>query len=187
MLRSALTMLVLFLVCTAGLPTAVASAGGPKTLKLGQLELHRNGSGVRKKGLLSLYEASLYLTASQSHARTIIEADQPMAIRIQIISGFVSQSNLLEALNEGFQKATGGDTRAIAAQIQNLQDCLSDPINKNDVVVLSYIPGSGVLVHRNGEQKGIIPGLEFKQALFAIWLSDQPADAGLRTALLGSK
>jgi hypothetical protein len=53
------------------------------------------------------------------------------------------------------------------------------------VFVLSYLPSSGVLVHKNGKQKGRIAGNEFKQALFGIWLSDRPVDESLKQAMLG--
>ncbi len=163
-----------------------ARAESPRTLKLGRIELQQNGSGFRKKSLLTLYEGALYLQQPAADAAAIIAAESPMAIRIQITSGFVSRQNMLEALNEGFRNATGGHPDAIAEQIQQFRSCFDDPIGKNDVFVLSYIPGSGVLVHKNGQQKGLIAGAEFKQALFGIWLSDRPADAGLKQALLGN-
>ena len=111
-----------------------------------------------------------------------------MAIRIQITSGFVSQSKMLEALNEGFRNATGGSTKALASEIQSFRQCFADPIRKNDVFVLSYLPERGVIVHKNGQLQGHVGTniLEFKKAMFAIWLSDHPADAGLRTAMLGN-
>ncbi len=164
---------------------AASDADAPKKLTLGEYQLQLNGTGYRKKSLLSLYEGSLYLQQPSRDASAIVEADQAMAIRIRIVSGFVSQSKLVEALNEGFQHSPGGRAQEIVEQINQFRACFGDEIKKNDVFVLSYIPGAGVLVHKNGRQKGLIPGLNFKQALFGIWLSKQPADAGLRDAMLG--
>ena len=184
------TNCMLCFVCLFGLisimPARTALAGGPDVLKLENTELHLNGSGYRKKGLFTLYEGALYLQQPSRDAQAIIGADAPMAIRIQITSGFVSQQKMLDALQQGFQNATGGNTNRIASQIQQFQQCFSDPINKDDVFVLSNIPGSGVLVVKNGTQKGRISGVEFKQALFGIWLSDRPADNGLKRAMLGN-
>ena len=169
------------------LPTQAAQAfdGGPKKLKLGKVELKQNGFGYRKKGLITLYEGSLYLLENSQDAATILAAEQPMAIRIQIKSGFVSQDNLMAALIEGFETSTGNDSQAIAKEIAQFRSCFSDPINKNDVFVLSYIPEAGVLVHKNGNQKGIIPGPAFKKALFGIWLAEPSVDTTLRSAMLG--
>ncbi len=176
----------------AGLFTAISLvpapdtfAASPKTLKLGEIELQLNGSGYRKKSLLTLYEGALYLPQPSRDGSAIIAAEAPMAIRIQITSGFVSQQKMLDALNEGFRNATGGNPQAIAGQIRQFQSCFADPISKADVFILSYIPGSGVLVHKNGVQKGLIAGSEFKQALFAIWLSNRPVDTGLKRGMLG--
>jgi hypothetical protein len=183
--QTTLIRILLVAMAFAWLPAGSLQAGGPRTLKLGSIELHRNGSGFRKKGPLTLYEGTLYLSKSSDDATTIIAADQPMAIRIEVTSGFVSRTALLEALDSGFENATGGQTEAIASAIRQFRQCFAEPIAKNDVFVLSYLPGAGVIVHKNGRQKGVVAGLPFKQALFAIWLSDRPADQRLRTAMLG--
>jgi hypothetical protein len=40
-------------------------------------------------------------------------------------------------------------------------------------------------VIKNDVVKGKIPGFDFKQALFGIWLSDKPVDETLKKHLLG--
>ena len=40
-------------------------------------------------------------------------------------------------------------------------------------------------MYKNGNKKGSIAGLEFKKALFGIWLGDKPADDDLKTGMLG--
>ena len=47
-----------------------------------------------------------------------------------------------------------------------------------------YLPERGVVVNKNGKFKGVVGGIEFKTALFNIWLSDKPADANLKKAML---
>ncbi len=177
---------IYFVVLVLLLPISTAAAGGPDTIKVGNVQLSKNGAGYRKKSLLTLYEGALYLSQPSRNAATIVAADAPMAIRIQIYSSFVSQEKMLSALNEGFQNATGGNTQPIAAQIQEFRNCFGDPIKKGDVFVFSYLPGSGVSVQKNGQQKGVIAGTDFKQALFGIWLSGKPADEGLKRGLLGN-
>lgn len=185
MFRCWLFSLVFLFVAIAEAPRTLI-ADGPKILKLGTIELQKNGSGYRKKSLLTLYAGTLYLTKSSSDGPAIVSANEAMAIRIRITSGFVSQAKMIAALNEGFQTSTGGATASLAEQIKEFRVCFSEPIQKNDVFIMSYIPGTGVLVHKNGKQKGVIAGLEFKQALFGIWISKRPADPGLRTAMLGT-
>jgi hypothetical protein len=40
-------------------------------------------------------------------------------------------------------------------------------------------------VEINGRTAGTIPGVDFKRALFAIWLGDKPADRTLKEGMLG--
>ena len=153
-------------------------------IQAGEHRLILNGSGVRTKTLFELYVAGLYLTHSNNDAATIIAADEPMAIRIKITSGFVSQSSLVDSLEDGFQKATDGDTREIRSEIDQFRGYFKDAIKKNDVFDMMYVPQRGVIVTKNGELKGNVPGVKFKQALFSIWLSNKPVDNALKQALL---
>jgi hypothetical protein len=42
-----------------------------------------------------------------------------------------------------------------------------------------------VRVSIKGEVKGTIKGLDFKKAVFGIWLGEKPADAKLKKGMLG--
>lgn len=180
-LRSIVSVLAVALVVTtlgsahAELPTVLESRGAKLTL---------NGSGVRSKYLMKMYVAGLYLTKPSKDAKAIVAADEPMAIRLEITSGMVTQEKLLESLNEGFQKATGGKPEPIQKEIDAFRQALKRTINKGDVIDLVYLPGRGVNVSQNGKQLGVTPRLEFKQALFGIWLCENPADATVKRGLL---
>jgi hypothetical protein len=162
-----------------------ADTGGPATLNVANTTLVKNGFGQRSKMFLALYEGSLYLQNKSNDATAIIGADEPMAFRIKITSKFVSQEKLVTGLQEGFQAATGGNTSAIAAEIQQFRACFAAPVKLNDVFVLRYAPQTGVTVEKNGAIQGTVPGVAFKQALFGIWLGNNPVDAGLKTKLVG--
>lgn len=41
------------------------------------------------------------------------------------------------------------------------------------------------MVYKNGTKKGSIDGLDFKKALFGIWLCNKPADEDLKEGMLG--
>jgi hypothetical protein len=158
----------------------------PARLKVGDLTLVQNGWGARSKSLLQLYVAGLYLPQKSGQAEDIVAADAPMALRIEITSIFVSQESLLEALNDGFQNSTRGNTAPIQKEMAAFRRCFADKISKGDRFDIVYVPATGVTVSKNGAHKGVIPGLAFKQAVFGIWLSDKPADANLKQALLGN-
>ena len=57
-------------------------------------------------------------------------------------------------------------------------------LKRGEVLELVYVPGEGTRMIRDGVLQTTIGGLEFKQALFRIWLGDDPVDAELKEALL---
>ena len=59
------------------------------------------------------------------------------------------------------------------------------PIAEGDVFDIVYVPGTGVESYKNGKLQSTIKGLDFKKALFGIWLSKKPADVNLKKAMLG--
>jgi hypothetical protein len=159
--------------------------GGPTSLKIGETQLVRNGFGKRNKMMLSLYECSLYLPQKSNDAAAILAADESMAVRIDITSKFVSQAKMLAALKAGFKSSAERDVPTLDADIERFSSCFSDPIKLGDVFILAYTPKSGVVVLKNNQKKGSVPGLKFKKALMGIWLGKKPIDASLKTAMLG--
>ncbi|MDX1929715.1 MAG: chalcone isomerase family protein [Pirellulaceae bacterium] len=166
---------------------AVAEDGLPGQMKVGEHRLVLNGAGVRTKAFLELYSAGLYLTQPSNNSATILAAEEPMVLRIKITSSFVSQSSLVDSLEDGFKNTTGGNTREIRKEIDQFRELFKGNITKGDVFDIIYIPNRGVLVNKNGKyvgDVGAVGGTKFKQALFGIWLSDKPADTALKQALL---
>lgn len=166
------------------IPQANASEKLPASLQAGGHRLLLNGSGVRTKTLLELYTAGLYLLKPSSNAAAVIDADEPMALRIKITSSFVSQSSLVESLEDGLKKSMGGDVREIRKEIDQFRGFFQAEITKGDVFDMVYLPEHGVIVNKNGKLMGAVAGVKFKRALFGIWLSDKPADSSLKQALL---
>ena len=183
--RTLITSMAILFTASFLQDASVTAAEFPDRIKVGDSELTLNGRGVRKKSFLSLYTAGIYLKNRTGDADTIINADEAMAIAIEITSGFVSQQKMVAALNEGLQKSTGGNTAALKQEIEQFQACFGEDITKSDVFSIAYLPPHGVIVSKNGQQKGVIKGLAFKKALFGIWLGDNPVDPGLKNAMLG--
>lgn len=181
-------LLLALLCCQVFLPAHAAKKAGVEladTLSISDSELSLNGSGIRKKLFIKLYVGSLYLGEASSDAAAVIAADEPMAIRLNILSKLLTRKKMVKALKDGFSNATGGDTSAIQTQIDEMLAGMQEKILPGDVYTLAYEPGVGTHLMRNGEEQLVIEGLPFKQALFGIWLSDKPAQASLKSGLLG--
>ncbi|MCB9481683.1 MAG: chalcone isomerase family protein [Desulfobacteraceae bacterium] len=143
-----------------------------------------NGAGLRKKAFIKVYACGLYLNEKSSDANAIINADDPMAIRLVITTGLVSKEKMQSAMTEGFEASTNGNQAALQSQIDAFNKCFSDEIVKEDEFLMTYVPGTGVVVSKNGTEKGVIQGLDFKKALFGIWLGDKPADDDLKEDMI---
>ena len=142
-----------------------------------------NGAGTRSKYGFKLYVGALYLKRPSMDANKIINDDLTMAIHIHIISDKVTREKFLETVSEGFASASHG--KATEAQKTTLKGFFADPFKKGDKIRLEYVTGSGVKVYKNGVYKGVVAGLEFKKALFSIWLGTKPPSAELKNKLLG--
>lgn len=167
------------------MPLAVAAGGFESQLLLGNQTLYLNGEGPRKKAFLTVYDAALYLTEKGSDAAAIIEADHPMAIAMVVRSRFATASRISEAFREGLEKSSGGDTQAFEAQIDRFLAVFEDGVVKGDSYKFIYIPESGLNIYKNDEVRTQIEGLDFKQALYGVWLSENPVSTTLKSPLLG--
>lgn len=168
----------------ASIPANALDAISP-TLNAGGKQLVLNGKGARTKFVLTLYNAGLYLEKKSKDANIIINANQAMAIRLQITSGFISSEKMTHATKKGFANATGGKTAPIQAQINQFLGAFKAPIKKGDIFEFAYTPAGGTKISKNRKGITVVKGLPFKKALFGIWLSGRPAQASLRNQLLG--
>jgi hypothetical protein len=145
--------------------------------------LQFNGAGLREKYTLDLYVAALYLDRPSMDASAIMSSNKTQAIKIVIISDKVTRDKFNDSVKEGFANSTTG--KASQSEIDKFKDCFKDEFNKGDEINLIYVPGKGVAVTINGTYKGLVEGLEFKKALFSIWLGDKPASKKLKKGMLG--
>lgn len=157
----------------------------PDTYAAQDAQLTLNGAGIRSKWFLDLYVGGLYVPQKGSDAQAIIEADEPQAITLHIISGLITSEKMTSATMEGFENSTGGDLSAIQGEVEAFLNVFAEEIKEGDVFDLVYLPGQGVRVLKNGAEKATIGDLAFKKALFGIWLSDNPAQEDLKEKMLG--
>lgn len=183
--------LTLLLVTVIGLFSATAQTtevGGVKVQQKVTLEgqnLVLNGAGIREKMWIDLYVGALYLPKKSNNATEIINSADPAAIKLTIISGMITSKKMIDAVDEGFKNATNNNTTPIKAKIAQFKACFKEEIKEGDVFDIVNVPGKGVVVSKNGKEKGVIDGADFKKALFGIWLSGKPADKNLKDAMLG--
>ncbi len=181
------TFVALALVSGSAQARKVSGVELEDTIVVGDESLILNGAGLRKRLFIKLYVGSLYLAAPSSDAVGIVGAEQSMAIRLNIISDLLTRPKMLSALKEGFSKSTGGKTQPIQPQIDQMIGMMDAKIKFGDSYTFAYEARVGTRMYRNGEELGLIEGLEFKQALFGIWLSERPVQSNLKKGMLKAK
>jgi hypothetical protein len=156
------------------------------TLKDTVTELQLNGMGYRTKFVFKIYIGALY-TETKVNTRDAAQAlTGPKRVVMHVVYDEVAREKMIKAWHEGFEENNSRE------QLEKLQARLNTFVNyfpdlkAGDEVLFDYIPASGTRVTINGEEKGVIDGADFYQALLDVWLGDEPADADLKEAMLGA-
>lgn len=170
---------------STGYALEVAKVNVPDSISAGGSDLVLNGAGIRSKWGLKLYVGSLFLPQKSADAQAVMVADEPMAIRLNIISGLITSEKMVTATREGFENSTGGNLEPIANDVETFIAVFNEPIKEGDAFDLVYSPAKGVEVFKNGSPIAVVGDLEFKKALFGIWLCDKPAQKSLKEGMLG--
>jgi hypothetical protein len=182
-------LLVIILAVFMMSPTAFAMQVGnvtlPDSLMAGGDTLLLNGAGLRKKFIIKVYAGGLYLKQKNTDPGKIIDENAPMAIRMHFIHDGVSSEKLVDGWNKGFMNGTNGNIAPIQTEIDQFNAFFSEEAKTDDIYDIIYVPEQGVSVYIKGELKGIVKGLEFKKAVFGIWLGEKPADSKLKKGMLG--
>ncbi len=188
-------LVVKFIVLLLGAPGVLAADGDltpfPETIRVNDTPLVLNGTGLREKYFMGIdiYRAGLYLKKPSRDARRIIMADDPMALRLKIVTGLIDAEKFQEATLTGFKESTNGNIDPFRDEIKLLLQAFADEIDNGDIFDLYYVKDAGVKIIKNGQLKVVIPGLPFKQAFFGIWLGNMSEKRlqNLRDQLLGKQ
>jgi hypothetical protein len=145
-----------------------------------------NGMGLREATWfrINVYVAGLYLEARSSDADAILRSEIPKRIVFVFVRS-VDRTGIIREWDECFKANIGEDFAALEHRIATLRAWIPDAFRKGDEMTLTYLPAKGVVVEIKGEVKGTIPGADFAQALFAIWLGARPPNHTLKLGLLG--
>ncbi len=156
----------------------------PAKMKINDQVVKYNGAGLREKYFFDLYVSALYLPEKSGDAQKVVDMDKESCIRIKLVSDKVTRDKFVETVKDGFGTSTEG--KATDAQIKEFMGYFNKEFKSGDDIILIYKPKKGVQIYMNGNELGGTSGLEFKKALWGIWFGKEPADKGLKKAMLGN-
>ncbi|MBL6735383.1 MAG: chalcone isomerase family protein [Shewanellaceae bacterium] len=164
---------------THALASNLGGVGQPAQIQLKQIPLQLLGSGMRSKFFVDLYVASLYTAAKAPYS-----SKTNSAIRLQIISSFITHEKMRAAIEKGFAQATQQRTQPIRTSIDTFLTLFDEPVSKKDQFTFLSVPKQGVFAYKNKSFKLQIKDEKFRVALMNIWLGAAPVQSDLKAALL---
>jgi len=148
-----------------------------------------NGAGVRHKLVfIKLYVGALYLTSKKTNAEEVIKDPGAKRVMMHVLADELTAKDLTASMNSALSaNHIPAELALIEARIRELNLMMSSVgvLKKGGVVLLDYTPATGTRISINGEEKLVIKGEDFFQALLRIWIGAKPVDGRLRDAMLG--
>jgi len=156
----------------------------PDQVTVGGKTLELNGMGVRKKLVIKVYVAGLYLESRSQDPTAIVGSDAIKRVVMHFATDKATKKRMDEAWREGFEANSPDAYAGLADRVATFMDFFGD-MKDGDEIVLTVTPGSGTQAELNGEDKGTIAGDDFGAALLRVWLGDHPPSEDLKEGLLG--
>ncbi len=145
-----------------------------------------NGVGLREKLWIDVYVGSLYLSSKSDDVAEILSNPGPWRVQLDFVYKEVASEKLLDSWRAGFEKNQSAETlKKLQPRIDQFYGYFQTSSVAKDQYRFDYIPGKGVIISKNKQQLGQIPGEDFRNALLEIWLGNHPADNKLKKGMLG--
>ena len=186
MRKCALSLAVLLFLASAPFAGDAATLAGvtlPDTVQVEGTSLVLNGLGVRKKFVVKVYVAGLYLKQKSSDAGAILKAEEPKRLVMHFVHG-ASKEQMADAFAESFRNNSPDAAKSLKAEVDRFLGAL-EPIKEGDEMIFTYLPGKGTSFTVQGKEKLTIAAPGFGPLLFSVWLGPKPPNADLKQGLLG--
>ncbi len=154
------------------------------SLKIDGKDASLVGMGLRKVLFIKVYVSGLYMESPTNVPTEVIEADMPKGMIVHFLYK-LSAKKLKKEYRNKIEENTPERSDDLNRSIDKFIDMFTDPTQKGDEFIYTYIPGDGVTVSLGGKTKGTVPGDDFMKALFRVWFGEKPFDEKLKKSLLG--
>ena len=169
----------------AALPAAAKEREGvvsPEVMEVSGKQLHLMGMGLRKKLWFKVYIASFYLQTPTEDAALAISSDQVKRVEMHMLRD-LERGKITEAVQAGFEKNSAAELPRLQGRLDAFLKSIPD-LKSGQVIRVTYVPGRGTLIKAGGGEEIALPGKDFADALFAVWLGEHPVDDELKNEML---
>jgi len=181
--------LVALLVCLSTQASAMM-VGGEKLadkVRVGNSDLVLNGAGLRTKFILNIYVGALYLGTTKTTAEAVLADTGTKRVELHILH-HLSAGDFMEAFNKAINaNLTTDEYVAVSARLLNFSRVFRQvgEVEKGSVIILDYLPDTGLVLTVKGKELTRIQGEDFYRAMLKIWLGNKPVQDSLKKGMLG--
>ena len=165
--------------------TMVDGTAFSNTVTVKGIRLHLQGAALlRYLYFIEAYTGALYLPETADGSRALENIPRHLVLEYRVA---ISADDFAKATEKKIRDSVSDAVfQELLPKIAALNRLYQDVVPK-DRYALTYIPGTGTMLSLNGTLLGTIEGAEFSQAVFSIWIGENPIDKGFRDRLLGKK
>jgi hypothetical protein len=174
-MRKLVLSVVIFAVVLGGIRLDAGTLKGvtmPDSIEVEGKALVLNGMALRKKVIFKVYVAGLYLPAKEKNAKKILATDGMRRTVMHFVRS-VGAAKISGGWMDGLEANTPNYSKELKKRFGMLCSYMED-VEDGQKLVFTYIPGKGTEAMVKGKVKGIIPGKDFADALFACWIGPEP-------------
>lgn len=159
----------------------------PDSVMLDNVQLVRNGEGVRKRFGMEIYEMALYLSRATADAKQAIALPGPKQLRFvaqRRLGGGMLGTALLNGMRKNLPAGQEAFYLPYIGEIVKIFKTEPD-IREGQTFRIDLLPNRGSHFYIDDKLKGKpIQASGFNEAVLGIWLGRRPADADLKRNLL---
>lgn len=178
--------LTLFFSLTGSPARALERAGVEfeESIDIEGARLTLNGLAVRSEQVLfmnfKIYVAGLYLLNKSQDGEAIIASDTPRHLVMHFLHSRVRRKELTDAWKESFARHNYQSEK-----VDQFMAFHSEDLKRGEKIIFTYLPGTGTRVTMKGKVCGTIPGKDFADALFSVYIGNNAGLPRIRDGLLG--
>lgn len=182
-------VMVLFIVILPSSTRAAQIAGVQfqNSFDLGSQGCSLVGVGTRDILFFNIYAAGLYMQTPAHDAGQVITSDEPKAFVIHFLHKRASVSSLKENWRKAFHRAVPVPSPPLSDRIDQFISIFDRDALRGDEIAFLYEPQIGVRIMVGQEERGVIQGNDFMEALFSVWFGPKPSDRLLKKDILGGR
>jgi hypothetical protein len=134
------------------------------------------------KLFFKLYDATLYAPAAAS-TEALLAAEVPFKLEFQYLRSIEKFIIIESAARLLSKNLSPSEEEQIAQRVSQINAAYTT-VHSGDSSSLRYQPGTGTILSINNVDRITVPGRDFAQHYFKIWLGPQPMSAAMKSALL---